>query len=347
MLLLVYFTIAVGVSFLCSILEAVLLSVTPAYIEVLKENKPKVGALLEKQKKDIDKSIGAILTLNTFAHTLGAAGVGAEAVKIFGAEYMFYISAILTILILVFSEIIPKTIGAYFWKSLSPLSSRIIQFLVLITYPLLIVMKYITNLITSSQERRAKITKEELEATVTMGGEAGIIKEKETQIIENLMNLNSIKVKDIYTPRKVVFSIELSDLKKSFDKKSDITLDMDKLREYSRIPIYKDNIDNIEGIILSKEYFHACITGSKEDIKNIVKPVFKIKENIPVSKLLDMFISKKEHMFLVVDKYDQTEGIVTLEDAIESLLGMEIVDELDEIENLRLLAKQKMKEIKQ
>lgn len=340
MLLFIYFMIAIGVSFLCSILEAVLLSVTPAYIEVLKENRPKVGALLEKQKKDIDKSIGAILTLNTFAHTLGAAGVGAEAVKIFGSDYMFYISAVLTILILVFSEIIPKTIGAYFWKSLSPISSRIIQLLVILTYPLLVIMNHITTFIASRQEKRSKITKEELEATVSMGEQAGIIKEKETLIIENLMNLNKIKVKDIYTPRKVMFSIDIDDLKESFERKSKASLDMDKLREYSRVPIYEENIDNIKGIILSKEYFHAYITESKKDIKNIVKPVFKIKENIPVSKLLDMFISKKEHMFIVVDKYDQTEGIVTLEDAIESLLGMEIVDELDGIENLRALAKQ-------
>ena len=156
MLLILYFFIAVGISFLCSILESVLLSLTPVYISSIKNTKPKTATLLKNQKKDIDKSIGAILTLNTFAHTLGAAGVGAEAVKIFGEEYMFFISALLTLLILIFSEIIPKTIGAYYWKDLSGISARLINVLIIITYPLLTLMKHITTLISPKRERYIK-----------------------------------------------------------------------------------------------------------------------------------------------------------------------------------------------
>lgn len=339
MLLIVYFFIAVGISFLCSILESVLLSLTPAYIASIKNTKPKTATLLKNQKKNIDKSIGAILTLNTFAHTLGAAGVGAEAVKIFGDEYMFYISAFLTILILIFSEIIPKTIGAYYWKSLSAISARLINVLIIITYPLLIIMKHITKLISPKNSSFTNISKEELEATVSLGEEAGLLKENDSLIIENILTLKKIKVKDIHTPRSVMFCLSKENLEKSFDKNSDVKLNLLKLKEYSRVPIYEENIDNIVGIIFSKEYFYEYTKENRKVENKLIKPVFKINENIPVSKLLDMFITKKEHMFIVVDNYDQTEGIVTLEDAIETLLGKEIVDEFDQNIDMRALAK--------
>ncbi len=338
MLLLTYFCIAIGISFLCSILEAVILSTTPTYIEVIKNSRPKVGKRLENQKKDIDKSIGAILTLNTFAHTLGAAGVGAEAVKIFGIEYMFYISAFLTILILVFSEIIPKTIGAYYWKELSAVSSFFIAFLVFITYPLLILMKFITNAIAKDQNRNS-ITKDELEATVAMGEEAGILKEKELHIIENIFDINDIKVKDIFTPRNVLFALQKDTLLNSLTLHDKTEIALEKLKEYSRIPIYNKDIDDVIGIIFSKEYFYEFIEDKLENKNDIIKPVFKVNKNIPISKLLDLFISRQEHLFIVVDNYDQTDGIVTLENAIETLLGLEIVDEFDNTINMRELAK--------
>lgn len=339
MLLLIYFFIAVGISFLCSILESVLLSLTPAYIASIKDTKPKTATLLENQKKDIDKSIGAILTLNTFAHTLGAAGVGAEAVKIFGEEYMFYISVFLTILILIFSEIIPKTIGAYYWKHLSALSARLINVLIIITYPFLTIMKHITRVISPQNSSFHNISKEELEATVLLGEEAGLLKENDSLIIENILALNKIKVKDIHTPRSVMFCISKEDFEKSFDKSSDVELNFSKLKEYSRIPVYEENIDNIVGVVFSKEYFYEYNNDNRDIQNELIKPVFKINENIPVSKLLDMFIIKKEHLFIVVDNYGQTEGIVTLEDAIETLLGKEIVDEFDKNIDMREVAK--------
>ena len=339
MLLASYFFIAVGISFICSILEAVLLSITPAYITSLKEKKPKVAKLLEQQKKDIDKSIGAILTLNTFAHTLGAAGVGAEAVRLFGEEYMFYISAILTIIILVASEIIPKTIGAYYWKELSTISARVIQLLVFITYPFLILMKKITMYISKNKESSTRITIEEIEATVSMGEEAGLIREKDSNIIENLLELKEIKVKDIHTPRKVMFSLSKKQLVDSLQNHTMEDIDKSKFKEHSRIPIWNENIDDIIGVVFSKEYFYEFIHDEKNSKEELIKPVFKINQNIPVSKLLDTFLAKKEHMFIVVDNYDQTEGVITLEDALETLLGREIIDELDTNIDMRELAK--------
>ncbi|MEA3352233.1 MAG: CNNM domain-containing protein [Campylobacterota bacterium] len=339
MLLFTYFFIAVGISFLCSILESVLLSITPAYIEVLKEEKPASGKLLEEQKQNIDMSIGAILTLNTFAHTLGAAGVGAEAVKIFGDQYMFYVSAVLTLLILIFSEIIPKTLGAYYWKELAPISARITSGLVFITYPLLKLMQKITALISKNKKATADITKEEIEATVHMGEEAGIIKEQNSHIVRNIFSLNEVKIKDIHTPRKVMFSINKDILLHSLKNNDFSQIDMKRVKEYSRIPIYNKDIDDIEGVIISKEFFDEALNNRLENKEDIIREVYKINENIPVSKLVDMFIIKKEHMFLVVDNYDQTEGLVTLEDALETILGREIVDELDKNIDMRELAK--------
>ena len=339
MLMIIYFSIAIGISFLCSILEAVLLSITPSYIELVKKDKNKLGLLMEYQKKNIDFSIAAILTLNTFAHTLGAAGVGAEAAKMFGEEYMFYISAALTMLILVFSEIIPKTLGAYYWKALAEFTSRAIKILVFITYPILIVMNKITNYITP--RKKDTITKDEILAVANIAEKKGILRVKETAMIENLLNLNEIKVKDIFTPRSVVFSVQKSDFLNSFkDRKC---VDLEKFKEYSRVPIYDSDIDDIVGIVISKEYFHELLECNYENKEDLIKPAQRVNENISISKLIDMFLVKSEHLFIVTDNYEQTEGVVSLEDALESLLGAEIVDELDSSVDLRELAKLKMK----
>lgn len=339
MLMTIYFLIAVGVSFLCSILEAVLLSITDSHIEVVKKEKKKLGSLMEYQKKNIDFSIAAILTLNTFAHTLGAAGVGAEAAKMFGEEYMFYISAVLTILILVFSEIIPKTLGAYYWKGLAGFATRTIKGLVFITYPILIVMNKITTFITPS--KKETMTKDEILATATIAEKKGVLRVKETVMIENLLNLNEIKVKDVFTPRSVVFSVQKNDFLDSFNDRTKV--DLEKFKEYSRVPVYDEDIDDIVGIVISKEYFHEMLEDNYETKEDLIKPVLRVNENISISKLIDMFLLKKEHLFIVTDNYEQTEGVVTLEDALESLLGAEIIDELDSNVDLREVAKMQMK----
>ncbi len=339
MLISIYFSIAIGVSFLCSILEAVFLSITASHIEVTKQKNEKLGTLMEKQKKNVDFSIASILTLNTFAHTLGAAGVGSEAAKIFGEEYMFYISAFLTILILVFSEIIPKTLGAYYWKALSSFATRTIKILVIITYPILVVMNRITTYITP--KKKEVITKEEILATKNIAQEEGIIKEKESIVIENVLHLHEIKVKDILTPRSVLFLVHEEELLNSFTNKKN-SLDLEKFKEYSRIPVYGKDIDDIKGLVISKEYFYEYIENKFEDKREIIKPISQVNENISISKFIDMVLVKKEHMFLVVDNYGQTEGVVTLEDAVETLLGKEIVDELDSNIDMREVARARM-----
>jgi CBS domain containing-hemolysin-like protein len=338
-LLLLYFFLAVGLSFLCSILESVFLSTSLSYVSVLERERPKVGAILLKLKKDTDKSIAAILILNTIANTLGAAAVGAQAGKLFGSEAVFWVSTILTFAILFFSEIIPKTIGATFWKQLAPVSAYIIQFLIYLTYPVILITQFVTKHISKGNDAHI-ITREELiQSTILSEGE-GIIDKKESGVIENVLSLDEIKVSDILTPRSVVFALDEN------RTISDIVEHEEQLYGFSRIPVYDHSvgIDQITGLVLTKEIFRQSTKDPTVPLAFIRQPIFSINENIPVSKTLDMFIKRKEHMFLVLDNYDQTDGIVTLEDCIETLLGVEIVDESDTIEDMRALAKQKMKD---
>ncbi len=335
-LLFIYLAIAIGISFLCSIVESVLLSLNMSHINVIKKENEKVGNLLEKLKKNINKSIASILILNTIAHTLGAAGIGAEASKLFGMEYMFYISAVLTLLILFFSEIIPKTIGAQYYKELAVSAAYVIKVFIFITYPLIVISLLITKLISRKGSSNG-ITREELLETALLVEDGGHIDEKESDVIENVLKLNKSKVSDILTPRSVVFALEKN-------MSLEDVLKTDGIKKFSRIPVYDGSIDNIVGDVLSKEVFQKAIESKKGGIEDLIGPIFSIHENIPVSYALDMFIKRKEHMFLVTDSYGQTEGIVTLEDCIETLLGLEIMDESDTTEDMRKLAKDKMKQ---
>ena len=337
-LLVTFFLVSIIISFICSILESVLLSVNMSYISVLEKDQPKVGALLRWHKENINKSIASILILNTIANTAGAALVGAQTAVVFDNGAVLYASIILTFAILYFSEIIPKTIGAIYWKSLAPLAARIIKFFIWFTYPILITTLFVTNKISKGQGDVHTLTKDELLESMLMSEDEGVIDEKESDYIENVLKLDEMKVHNILTPRSVVFALDQNlTIEEVLQKESDIF-------KFSRIPIYNESIDNVTGIVLVKKLFEYAIRKDKsETLKDIKHDIFTINENIPVAKALDLFISKKEHMFLVLDKYDQTEGIVTLEDCVETVLGIEIMDESDTIEDMRALAKLKMK----
>lgn len=333
-LLFIYLFIAVGVSFLCSILEAVLLSTSVYYIDSLLDQKKKGALVLKKTKSDINNSISAILTLNTFAHTLGAAGVGAQAMMLFGEEYMFVISAILTLIILYVSEIIPKTVGALYWKKLAIPSAYIINIIVIITYPLLKISSIITNLFEGDKQEKVSIG--EIKAITTQGEKDGIINEREGGLIDNVLDLKQSKVKDILTPRSVVFAQPSNRTVEEF-------CSLDNYETFSRVPVYNKDLDDILGMVLLRTVMSEKIKGNgSKTLESFMTPLFTINENIPVSRALEEFIRRKEHIFLVQDNYLQTEGIITLEDAIETLLGVEIMDEFDSIEDMQLLAKLKM-----
>lgn len=335
-LLILYFSLAVVVSFICSILESVLLSVNMAYISLLEKERPTAGALLKSHKISINKSIASILILNTVANTLGAAAVGAQAEILYGAGAVFYVSIVLTFAILFLSEIIPKTIGAVYWKSLAPAAAYVIRFFIWLTYPVILMTLFVTNRI-SKKDDTMSLTKEELIESTLLSEDEGVLGEKESDVIENILLLDKIRIKEILTPRTVVFGLDGERTIRDIVEKEAAIF------KFSRVPVYDESIENTTGIVMTKKIFKQALLDDSVTLNTIKKDIFKISENLPVSKALDLFIKKKEHMFLVLDGYDQTEGIVTLEDCVETILGVEIVDESDSDADMREVAKQKMR----
>lgn len=325
---------------MCSVLEAVLLSSTSSYIETLSKNGDSLKAvrLLKELKSNIDKPISSILTLNTFAHTMGAAGVGAQAQILFGDEWQTAIAFILTLLILYVSEIIPKTIGAIYWKGLLIPAAYIISFMIKVTYPLVWFSSLITNYISKGRKDEINFSRDEIMAVVSLSEKEGSIHSKESVLIENLFKLKNIKTKEIMTPRSVVFAL-------NENVTVEEAIENDKMYIHSRIPIYNESIDDIIGIVFNQTILEESVEERDNTLlKDITVPVHKISENVPVSLLIDLFVKRKTHLFIVHDNYGQTSGVVTLEDAIETLLGVEIVDEMDEVEDMQAFAKDKNKQ---
>lgn len=339
-LLIVYLLIALLVSFLCSILEAVLLSSTSSYIETLSnKSSPKTVSLLMNLKANIDRPISSILILNTFAHTMGAAGVGAQAQLLYGEEYQTVIAFVLTLFILYFSEIIPKTIGALYWKKLLVPSAYIIDFFIKVSYPLVVISAFITNFLSKGKEKNSQYSRDEIMAVISIGEKEGSILAKESNLIDNLFKLKEIKTKDIMTPRSVVFALEAN-------TKIGDAIEEDSMYIHSRIPVFEESIDNIIGVVFNQTILEES-NEERDDalLSSIVQPVHSVSENIPVSMLIDMFVKRKTHLFIVHDSFGQTSGVVTLEDAIETLLGVEIVDEMDEIDDMQEFAKNRNKKL--
>jgi len=336
-LLILFFILSVGISFVCSVLESVLLSINMSYVAVLEKERPSVGKLLRQQKENINKSIASILILNTIANTLGAAAVGAQASEVFGNDAVVIVSVVLTFAILFLSEIIPKTIGAIYWKQLAPLAAYFIRIFIWMTYPIILTTLAVTNKISKGKDDAHTLTKEELLESMLMSEDEGVIDEKESDVIENMLNLDNIKVSEVLTPRSVVFALDEDMTVKEVIEQEEAIF------KFSRIPVYNGSIEDVTGIVLTKKLFRQALQDDSVALKEVKKDIFAINENVPVSKALDLFISKKEHMFLVKDNYDQTEGILTLEDCVETILGVEIMDESDTTADMRELAKRKMK----
>jgi CBS domain containing-hemolysin-like protein len=335
-LLIVYLAIAIGISFLCSVLEAVLLSITPSYVEQVSTEKPRSGMVLAKSKERLDESLSSILILNTFAHTMGAAGVGSQAVQVFGAKWETLIAVLLTLAILYFSEIIPKTLGATFWRTLAVPAAYVISWLVKLVYPLVWLSTRLTRLFSDSAE--SEITREEIIALASLGHKDGTLFTQENQYLSNLLGLREINTEQVLTPRSVVHML---------DENTTVTeaLDHPQSAQFTRIPIYGESSDQITGKVLKHDLFEAERAGHGSDpIKKYLKKIVRVSEKLPVQQLLDMFIKHHMHLFLVEDEFGQTAGVVTLEDAIETLLGREIVDESDVFEDMQELAKDKYRE---
>jgi CBS domain containing-hemolysin-like protein len=335
-LLFIYLAIAIGVSFLCSILEAVLLSITPSYIEKTATSRPRAGKLLNSTKEHLDESLSSILILNTLAHTMGAAGVGSQAIQVFGEQWETLIAVLLTLAILYFSEIIPKTIGATFWQKLAIPSVFIIRWLVKLVYPLVWLSTRLTRLF--SKNKGNQITREEIIALATLSHRDGTLFQQENEYLSNLLRLREIRTEQILTPRTVVHM---------FEEATTVTeaLNHSKTQEFTRMPIYRGTPDSITGKVIKHDLYQAERNGHGSDpVSNYAKKINRVSEKLPVQKLLDLFIRQRMHLFLVEDEFGQTAGIVTLEDAIETLLGREILDESDSTEDLQELAKEKYRQ---
>ena len=340
-LLVTYLLLTLILSFMCSLLEATLLSSTSSYIESLdkKGYSPKTVDLAKDVKQNIDKSISSILTLNTFANTMGAAGVGAQAAIIFGSNWQAVIAFILTLMVLFISEIFPKTLGAIYWRKFIVPAVYIISFMVKITYPFIFLATFITNTLQKGRKNEVNFSKDEIITIVNMSEKEGVLQAKESILIKNLFKLKNIKAKDIMTPRTIVFA---------FDSKTTLkeALLNDNLYVYSRIPVYNESIDDIAGVVFKQTILEKRVKKKKKTLlKDIIVPVHKVPENISVSTLFDMFIRMKMHLFIVQDEYGQTSGVVTLEDALETLLGIEIVDEMDQVTDMQEFAKDENKRL--
>ncbi len=332
--LIAYFAISISISFLCSVMEAVMLSLSMSFIETKEREKPGSTKLLRKLKVNIDRPISAILSLNTVAHTIGAAGVGAEATKIWGDEVFGITSAILTISILIFSEIIPKVIGANYWKSLALSAARVVQFMIYVTYPLVYLSEITTKLLFKNKPSNTT-SREEIAVIADMGRKEGILQEKENNVIQNLINLHNADVKGAMTPRSVVVAAE-----------EDMTLDefvkVKRFANFTRIPIYSETLDDISGYILRPTVYENILNGKGGmPLSKIKREFIVVYNNMPLSTLWERLLIRKEHIALVTDQYGGVDGIVTMEDIIESILGLEIVDERDNFEDMQQMARDK------
>ncbi len=334
-LLLFYLLLALTVSFLCSVAETILLSTPLSFINMKVNEGVRSASILKRHKQDIDKPIAAILSLNTVAHTVGASGVGAEAIKIFGSAYFGIISAILTLLILVLSEILPKTIGAHYWKSLAIPMGRVIQGMIYIAYPLVIVSEFFTKIISRRGKGKATVSREEVAAMVDIGTSEGTFEDTEQKIIRNLIRLRTVRAREIMTPRVVVATASEEMTIGEFYKNK-------VYLHYSRIPVYLNSREEITGFVYRQEVLENLASDRFSlQLKEIKRPIMVAPETQPLTLLWESLISRKEHIALIVDEYGGFEGIVTIEDIVETIMGIEIMDDRDVVADLQQFARER------
>ena len=331
-LLLVYLFIALGFSFLCSMLESVLLSTTLGFIGAYEKKHPRTGRRMRQFKTDIDRPLSAILSLNTIAHTFGATGVGAQALAVFGHEFVAVISAVLTLLILVVSEIIPKTFGALYWRELAPVATLLLRWMIIALYPLVWLSKILTQVMARGKTVRS-INREEFQAMADIGYREGQFRKDESRIIRNLFRLRQLTASDVMTPRTVMFILP------SEMSVCDVVTRFPLIR-FSRIPIYEEDSPTMTHFVLKSDiYLEASRGNDCKAISELRRPLSGVPETAPLIRLFDRFVKQREHAMVVVDEHGSITGMVTMEDVLETLLGIEIMDETDTVADMRALAR--------
>ena len=332
--LLFYVGMALAVSFLCSIWEAAMLSTPVSHIELLVQEGRQAGLIMQGLRQNVEQPISAILTLNTIAHTVGAFGAGAEATVIFGSEFEGLIAVVLTLLILVFSEIIPKTLGAVYAKPLTPFTAYSLRALLWVLRPAVFAFEFVTRSMRPSEEPPT-VTRSELQVMARISAEEGGIQERENRVVANLLQLAEVQVETIMTPRTVVQMFQeeqtVAEIMQSY-----------KFLPFSRIPLYGESADDVKGYALRHEiYRRAAADEHGLQLREIARPLEVVPETNSVAQVLDEFIAKQDHIFLVIDEYGGTAGLITLEDTVETLLGIEILDESDRVADLQELARRR------
>jgi CBS domain containing-hemolysin-like protein len=332
LLLIVYVLVALVVSFLCSIAEAVILSVRMAYVGLLEQQGQRSGTLLRELKGEIDKPLAAILTLNTIAHTVGAAGAGAQAAAVFGSAYVAVASAILTLLILIFSEIIPKTLGARYWRRLAPTTAYLLRALIWLLYPFVAMAEWFTRGLSGGNARQG-LSRPEFAALAAEGTREGQLREQESRIFQNMLRLREIPVAAAMTPRPVVFSLpEGLTVAGFFGAHADT--------RFSRMPVYRDEPEQVVGFVLRSDLLLAQAEGrGADEVGTFRRDIEVVPDGASLEQAFDRFLEQRAHIMLVVDEYGGMEGIITLEDVLETLLGSEIVDELDAARDMQAYAR--------
>jgi putative hemolysin len=322
--LLLVIGISLAVSFICSILEAVLLSVSHSYVALLQDRDHPAGALLARMRGNIEEPISAILTLNTIAHTIGASMGGAIALDLFGSRWIALFSAVLTLAILLLSEIIPKTLGATYWQSLGPAAAYTLRWMILLMKPVLIPLSLFNRLIAPRGEKGVTVSRAELEVMAEIGRREGTLDDEEWQVVSNVMNLDEVRVGSVMTPRTAMAAVSID---ATMEEAKDLMLDEGHLR----IPVYQGKLDNIVGILLARDLWKGEREGVSE-LRDLIREPRFVPESKPVEDLIREMRKQRIKMAIVLDEFGGTAGLVTLEDLIEEIVG-EIQDE-HEIEPL-------------
>ena len=332
-LLILFFILALSVSALCSLMESVFLSTPMTFVASAEGKNSRGAALLKSLKKEQSRPISAILTINTIANTMGAAGVGAQAGGVFGNEWIGVSSAVLTLCILVFSEILPKTVGTRYWRSLALRAAYIIRIMMFITYPLVIMSEGLTRIVGKGREQ--SVSRDEVSAMVKVGAEEGVFDKDENKMIQHLIKLSNVSARQIMTPSSVVAEAsEATTMREAYANK--------ELSTFSRIPVYKEDEEYVTGYVLRQTILEKLAEDRfTMQLKDIVRPILTFQEDTSVDDIWEMMLTKKEHISVIIDEYGCMRGIVTMEDAIETMLGFEIVDEKDTVTDMQVLARQK------
>ena len=336
-LLILFAVLSIFFSFMCSILEAALLSVTPSYIKIKNQEGKAYATTLANFKQDIDKPLIAILTVNTIAHTVGAILVGVQAEKIYGdgGNAVGIVSAVMTIAILILSEIIPKTIGATYWQSLGNFTAKTLKIMIFpLQYTGILWFMMLTTKLIGKSAHVSSMNREEFAAITDAAEEEGVFDESETTVIKNLLVFKSVKAKDVMTPYSVAI-IENEDTSiEEFHRTH-------KNLKFSRIPVYKNQTNNVTGFILKDDVLEQMIDDrGSEPLSSLKREIFMSAADTPIPELFENFVQKRGHISMIVDEFGNTVGLVTMEDIIETLLGLEIMDESDSIEDMQMLARQ-------